>query len=146
MKVAEHRGNGKSVYCIEVEVDVGHMKTLKGNGDDLRGSWSSHGYHTCKSHHPPWDGVVDYSFPEWCVKDSSRLKIIGAEQIGGTTTYYGNPKGKTSLSNGTMKVQNKNGSSVIRVSGSAIVKNHNGSTAVSSNAGGSISVISDICI
>ena len=81
LKVAEHRGYGKSVYCIEVEVDVGHMKTLKGNGDDLRGSWSSHRYHTCKSHHPPGVGVLHYSFPEWCVKNPSRLKIVGVKQI-----------------------------------------------------------------
>jgi hypothetical protein len=58
---------------------------------------------------------------------------VGAEQIGGTMIYYGNLEGKTSLSNGTMKVRNENGSTVIRASGAVIVKNHNQSTVVNSN-------------
>jgi hypothetical protein len=148
LKVAEHRGHGDGVYCIEVEVDVGHMKTLKGNEGDRHGSWSSH-YHTCKSHHPPWKGVVKYSFPEWCVKDPSRVKIVGVKQIGGTTTYNGNPQGKASLSDGTMKIQNENGSTVIHASGSAICKNHNGSTSCSinsSNTGGSFSIINEFYV
>jgi hypothetical protein len=141
LEIAEYRGEGSGVYIIEVEVDVGYIKILNGQEYDKRGSWFSQGYQTCKSYHPAW--VVNYSFPEWCVRDSSRVKIVGAEQIGGITTYPGKINGKMSLSNGTMRVQNGNGGTVIRTTGSAIVNSRNGSTSVTSNTGGSTSVSSN---
>lgn len=86
------------------------------------------------------NGVVDYALLEWCVKDLSRSQILGAEQIAGTTKYNGNPKRRMSLSNGTMVVRNGNRSSVLRASGSPIVKS------TSSNTSGSISVMNSICV
>jgi hypothetical protein len=62
LEIAEHRDEGKGVYVIEFEVDVGRMKVLNGQEYDKSGSWSSQGYHTCKSDHSAW--IVNYSFPE----------------------------------------------------------------------------------
>jgi hypothetical protein len=68
------------------------------------------------------------------------LKIVGAQQIGGITSYTGKVNGKMSLSNGTMTVHDGNGGIVVRITGSAVVRSYNGSTYVMSNTGGSTSV------
>ncbi|CAF5144214.1 unnamed protein product, partial [Rotaria sp. Silwood1] len=79
-QIAKYRGQGNEIYLIEVELDVGQMKVLPGSNDDRLGYWSAQGYDTCQSIHPAW--IVNHPFPEWCVRDSSRLRIIGMQQIG----------------------------------------------------------------
>lgn len=140
MKIAKHRGHGDSVYVIEVEVDVGNIKTLVGEDEDTIGKWRSQRYDTCRSLHPAW--IVNHAFPEWCVADSSRAKIIGMQQIGGITKFSGNIHGTLSVNDGTIIV--KNGpTSTIKTTGTAVVKTHgNGSIQVSSNGNGSTQVCS----
>jgi hypothetical protein len=72
--IARYRGHEDNGSVIEVEIDVGHMKALEGYQDDFNGAWYSQGYHTCKTLHPAWCGVPE--FPEWCVRDLSRVRII----------------------------------------------------------------------
>ena len=72
--IAKSRSHGNNSSIIEVEVDVGHMKVLTGNQDDNNGDWYSQGYHACKTLHPGWCGVPE--FPEWCIRDLFRLRII----------------------------------------------------------------------
>lgn len=77
--IAKHRGHGNDVFVIEVLVDVGKLKILSGQTGDKHGRWVSEGYSSCKSTHPAW--IIPRSFPEWCIKDSSRLKIVGMLQM-----------------------------------------------------------------
>jgi hypothetical protein len=75
MAVAKHRGSGYDHSVVEVEVNVGHMKILPDDEDDQSGLWFSQGHHTCRTEHPGWVGHDP--FMEWCVKDISRLRIVG---------------------------------------------------------------------
>jgi hypothetical protein len=74
LAVAKNRGQGNNGSVIEVEVDIGRMQNLRGAQNDGNGAWYSQGYHSCKAKHPGWCGVPE--FPEWCVRDLSRVKII----------------------------------------------------------------------
>ena len=64
--VATSQNKDKSIYMVEVEVDVGNMK-YQGEQDDWAGKWNGEGYDSCHGIHWPWEGVSERSFPEWCI-------------------------------------------------------------------------------
>ena len=83
-RIAAHRGNGKNLCLIEVEVDLGNLKKLSGQEDDPTGKWSRHSspYNSCRTMHPAWSQVTTKPFPEICVRNPQRWRIVGMTKIG----------------------------------------------------------------
>lgn len=75
--IAEHRG-GDANSVIEVDVDLGRVKILPGSSTESSTVWSSQGYRSCRTEHPGWAGCGP--FPEWCVHDPSRVKVVGVRE------------------------------------------------------------------
>lgn len=105
-KVARSWGYGS--YVIEIELDVGNMKRLSENEADPDGDWQYDGYDTCHAIHPPWEGVTNHSFKEWCVPNSKRVEIIQSYQTDAITQFSSPPRTPI-LARGKNKIQVRHG-------------------------------------
>lgn len=95
--IAKHRGSGTGTCVIHCNVNLGKVLD-KGHKEDRQGSWQNNtSYDTCKSIHPRW--ANNSAFPEWCIKNTNKLRIVEVELIDGIID------GELNLPNVTIRIK-----------------------------------------
>ncbi|CAF1251791.1 unnamed protein product [Adineta ricciae] len=111
-KISQYNSDSNDSFVVEAELNVGHKKVLTGDDDDGDGQWYEEGYDTCQAEHYPWAGN-NHKFPEWCVQEQKRVKIVKYHQHNGKTNFEQAPryplnikgKGKTKIKHKELTIE-----------------------------------------